>query len=524
MTAQDAKLEPGHIRAPVAHPRLATLTAVLALVIVSACRPTEPRDQTAATHPAGGAADEEIWEAYYLQGSKIGYGHTTVHPTHRADRELRQTRSLNHLEITRFGQLTEQDVKMELLETPAGEVVEFKTEVALGPAPTVVTGRVEGEQMTITTRTQGRRDTARIDWSSDVRGFRGVEQSLARKPMKPGETRSLRMLMPLVNQIANVELAAGDYEDTPVLGVEVKLLRVNSVARLPDGQSINSIAWVDNAGRVIKTRVAALQQESFRTTRQLAMAPGGEEHVFDLGLDVIVGVDPPLTRPHETREVRYRVELADGDPAKVFATGPTQSVRRLDDHAAEVTVRSLRPGEMKSPEMPPGDVPDEYRSANSVLQVDDPRIVEMAHEAKAGAQSPQDVAIALERYVNRVVGEKNFSHGFATAAEVAETRAGDCTEHAVLLAALARACGLPSRVAIGLVYLDRARGFGYHMWTEVFLDGQWVPLDAIMGQGGTSAAYLKLTDSSLDGASAYSSFLAVANVLGQLKVSVLEAK
>jgi transglutaminase-like putative cysteine protease len=94
----------------------------------------------------------------------------------------------------------------------------------------------------------------------------------------------------------------------------------------------------------------------------------------------------------------------------------------------------------------------------------------------------------------------------------------------VLLAALARVVGLPSRVAIGLVYVERAAGFGYHMWTEVFLDGRWLPLDAILGAGGTSAAYLKLNDSSLDGASAYSSFLSVAQVLGQLKITIVSQK
>ncbi len=120
--------------------------------------------------------------------------------------------------------------------------------------------------------------------------------------------------------------------------------------------------------------------------------------------------------------------------------------------------------------------------------------------------------------------KKNFSQAFASAAEVAESREGDCTEHAVLLAALLRACGIPSRVAIGLVYVEHAGGFGYHMWTEAYLDGQWLPLDGIMGQGGTSAAYLKLADSSLEGATAYSSFLAVAQVLGQLTVKVLDAR
>ena len=106
----------------------------------------------------------------------------------------------------------------------------------------------------------------------------------------------------------------------------------------------------------------------------------------------------------------------------------------------------------------------------------------------------------------------------ASAAEVAKSREGDCSEHAVLLAALARACGIPSHVAMGLVYVDGAGGFGYHMWTELYLSGTWVPFDATAGRGGTSAGYLKLTDSSLDGSSAYTSFLSLAQVLGQLKV------
>ena len=76
---------------------------------------------------------------------------------------------------------------------------------------------------------------------------------------------------------------------------------------------------------------------------------------------------------------------------------------------------------------------------------------------------------------------------------MAESREGDCTEHAVLLAALARACGIPARVAIGLVYVDQAGGFGYHMWTEMYLSGHWIPLDATLGQGGIGAAHLKLT-------------------------------
>ena len=62
--------------------------------------------------------------------------------------------------------------------------------------------------------------------------------------------------------------------------------------------------------------------------------------------------------------------------------------------------------------------------------------------------------------------KKNLSVGLATAKEVARTLAGDCTEHAVLAAALGRAAGIPTKVATGLVYFQGM--LGYHMWTEFY--------------------------------------------------------
>ena len=92
---------------------------------------------------------------------------------------------------------------------------------------------------------------------------------------------------------------------------------------------------------------------------------------------------------------------------------------------------------------------------------------------------------------------KNFSQAFATAAEVARSLEGDCTEHAVLLAALCRARKIPARVAFGLVYYPPQKGFAYHMWNEVWIADRWVPLDATLGLGGIGADHIKLGDSNL---------------------------
>ncbi|MEO0070261.1 MAG: transglutaminase-like domain-containing protein, partial [candidate division WOR-3 bacterium] len=80
------------------------------------------------------------------------------------------------------------------------------------------------------------------------------------------------------------------------------------------------------------------------------------------------------------------------------------------------------------------------------------------------------------------------------ALDVLKSMKGDCNEHSVLYAALARASGIPAKVAVGLVYLEGA--FYYHAWNEVYL-GQWVPVDPTFGEFPANALHLKLAEGEL---------------------------
>ncbi|MBK8860886.1 MAG: transglutaminase domain-containing protein [Sphingomonadales bacterium] len=76
---------------------------------------------------------------------------------------------------------------------------------------------------------------------------------------------------------------------------------------------------------------------------------------------------------------------------------------------------------------------------------------------------------------------------------------GDCTEDAVLLAALARTAGIPARVASGLVY-DRERFHGArdaflpHSWTLAWIDGRWRSFDISIGTFDATHIALSLGD------------------------------
>jgi hypothetical protein len=64
------------------------------------------------------------------------------------------------------------------------------------------------------------------------------------------------------------------------------------------------------------------------------------------------------------------------------------------------------------------------------------------------------------------------------------------------------------------------------MWTEAFLGGEWVPLDATLGQGGIGAAHLKMAESSLadNAPTPVLTFVPLLKVLGKMSIEVIESQ
>jgi hypothetical protein len=87
-----------------------------------------------------------------------------------------------------------------------------------------------------------------------------------------------------------------------------------------------------------------------------------------------------------------------------------------------------------------------------------------------------------------------------------------------------RARGVPSRLVVGLVYVEPLGSFAGHMWTEALLGDRWVPLDATLGQGGIGAAHIRLADASFsdDDPLPFAAFLPLIRVLGRVEIHVLE--
>ena len=107
-----------------------------------------------------------------------------------------------------------------------------------------------------------------------------------------------------------------------------------------------------------------------------------------------------------------------------------------------------------------------------------------------------------------------------------DERGQDLVEYAMLTAALCRAEGIPSRTAIGLIYADTPQGpaFSFHMWTEVWVQGRWIPLDAILGKGFVGATHLKITDHSWHEVRSLTPMLPLLRVLGKIAIEVVRVE
>jgi hypothetical protein len=119
--------------------------------------------------------------------------------------------------------------------------------------------------------------------------------------------------------------------------------------------------------------------------------------------------------------------------------------------------------------------------ATAWLQSDDKRITDIADPiAKLPVSDTRKMELLLQK-AKPYLGRVDFT-GHYSALETMSRHAADCTDAAVLLAALGRAAHIPTRVASGLVYSKPSyhgvsNVFLPHTWTLAFVDGKWKSFD-----------------------------------------------
>ena len=120
-----------------------------------------------------------------------------------------------------------------------------------------------------------------------------------------------------------------------------------------------------------------------------------------------------------------------------------------------------------------------YTLPTATVQSDHPDIIKLSKAIQKNTDSLCALVRVFNDSVYRILKKRNITT-FSSAVETLKAGFGDCGEHAVLLAALLRAAGIPARVVMGLVYMEYGKGYYYHAWVSAYT-GKWIFADPSHG-------------------------------------------
>jgi hypothetical protein len=201
--------------------------------------------------------------------------------------------------------------------------------------------------------------------------------------------------------------------------------------------------------------------------------------------------------PHPRGIKRLILKLTHRNPQLGWPEISGTNQRVLNKTAETMILEIRRPALVASAVLPVAQTADnrQYLEPNATIQSDAPEVQTLARQVVGEEKDIFKAGLKLERWVAE---NMNFDLGivFAPSSEIFKNRRGTCMGYATLLATLARAVGIPSRVLMGYVY---AQGmFGGHAWVEIMVGDGWIPLDAaIVSDGPADAGHLYFMASSL---------------------------
>ncbi len=467
----------------------------------------------AVLEPKAPAADgDEIfayWFAAAVEGQQIGYLHWAAREVEKNGKKFWIGVKYQKFTVARFGQVVAQFGEESTIETPDGDVVLTSMRQGLGMNQALaLTGTVEGKTLKIRGEgaAAGASDTP---WPGGVTGIAREPFLFKEKQLKPGGTFEYSSYVPQVNRVVKItvtleaEESKSFWPNTPAK----KYLRfVSKMEPVGDFKLPPATTWVDAESFepiLVEFDYPGLggRVSFLRTTEDAAKRP--ITNPPDLFKIQSIPLDREIRGIHGRGAVVYKVSMPrEDEPATLFPHDFRQGVKNLDEKAKtlELHLAASHGSDKNSKPLP--DPGKEFFSSNFFINWDDANV--KGHAAKAVANLPPGAAVwdrarAIETWVHDNMKSIEFSQAMATSDNVAKSLSGDCTEYAMLAAAMCRANGIPSRTALGLVYASGTGGkpyLAYHMWFEVFADGQWLPLDATLGQGGIGPGHVKITDHS----------------------------
>ena len=451
------------------------------------------------------AAGTDTWMAVKLDGRQVGHMKTTrdVGP------EGVTTAQVLDFQLARGKEPLAVQSDTTSVESAAGLPLSFVAKTRSSAQEDIAEGTARPDgSFQLSSLVGGQQKVSLMTWPEGALLNEGQRIATVAHGFRPGTRYTSRNFDPVHQRVVEMAITVvGDEVIDMPQGPETLHHLKEVLAANPAAPGID--AWVDNQANVRRSLAGlfGFRMEMVACDQACALAPVQ-------GVDVLRSamVQSPrlLTPAMRDAPIKYTLTYKGKGPNPFIDTNE-QQVTQLSDGLYEMLVTKPRLIEGIAPPTPEDTAP------NAWVQSTAPAVVEMAQSAVGNASSDLQRIRRLRSFVTDYMTSEGLDVSYASALETIATRRGDCTEYAVLLAALARAQGIPTRIVSGLVYTDRFAGasrmFVPHTWDQVWLTDRWVSFDAAQRQFDSTHIALSV------GNGDPWRFFAVMNVLGDMRIS-----
>ncbi|QBB70986.1 transglutaminase domain-containing protein [Pseudolysobacter antarcticus] len=409
----------------------------------------------------------EQWFSVLLDGNKVGYATTQ----HSESAQLTLDSSHTVIDLKGAGRANQLDIELNFESDPHGNPLSFSTHVRTRDIDRLQRGSIDAETVLLRSTYSGIEQREHITVTRDT-VWPMQELQLIKTAVAQGNRQlQFKAFDAMLGSSLPVELKID--ADTKVTGHDLpQILHVTRTVHYSDHVAITSTDFdATYQPQRISTEISGLQMQLVAVTREQAMAPNQALDYLNRLL-----VRSPFRISHEatTQHIRYTLALRDGAPLDPPQTGE----QRVRHDAAGTTVDVCNQCGNEAREDKPA---PETLQPNPWMQSDATEIRTIAERVGTNSD-PRKRMRALTDYVREHMRGRSEFLGYVSALEAIKTGNGDCTAYALLLAALGRATGVPTRVAVGMVYDPRFNNrndvFAPHAWAQAWIGGHWESFDA----------------------------------------------
>ena len=452
---------------------------------------------------------QERWMGIFFEDQHVGYSVSRSAPSPSGG-TLFEGRS--QFRVATFGKIQQVTTAGTALVNSDGVLERFDFVMLADQVRLVARGEVKGKEIVMEVDQAGETSTLRFDVSSPPHVGMSLESVIRQQELAVG----LEFTVPYFDPLT---LAEGEMT-IEVVDVEIFDDGEEAYWLVSRFGSVETRSLVTPAGETLRQE-GALGMRMVRMTEEEAQAISDEAPQDLIALSA-VPFKGLLKGARSKRLLDVRFSGIPGD--RVVSQPPLQTV--VDDRVV-VDVPLL----LELPDLPVSALPEdwtpqqpkpEYLGSSPTLPVGHRDIVEQANKLVGNAKTRLEAVQTLNTWVFDAVA-KEPSVGVPNGLEVLYSKRGDCNEHTALFVSLARAAGIPTRIAAGIVFSERVGPQGqfyYHAWPEVQLGGpaDWVPVDPTFGQVPADATHIKLVEGDLDRQ------VEILGVIGKLKLELIEAR